>query len=144
MLVWRLSRRLHADLSGEGARLAGGRWNSPGRPMVYCAQDASLAMLEIRVHLDLPFELLPSDYVYSAIEIGDLAIEEAELPETMRESRAIGDNWLRDCRTPLLRVPSAIVPLGHNILINPLHPEAREIAVSGEYPCVFDPRLWRG
>jgi len=144
MLVWRLSRRIHANLSGEGARLVGGRWNSPGRPMVYCAQDASLAMLEVRVHLDLPFELLPSDYVYSAIDTGDLAIEESALAETGRDSRKIGDDWLRDCRTALLRVPSAIVPLGYNILINPLHAKAREIAISAEYPCVFDPRLWRG
>ena len=143
MLVWRLSRKIHADLSGEGARLVGGRWNSPGRPMVYCAADASLAMLEVRVHLDLPFELLPDDYVYSAIETGDAAIEEAGLPATERECREIGDEWLRACRTPLLRVPSAIVPLARNILINPLHPEASRISLSADYPCLFDHRLWR-
>jgi len=143
MQFWRLARKIHANLSGEGARLAGGRWNSPGRPMVYCAQEASLAMLEIRVHLDLPFELLPDDYVYLAIDTGDLTIEEAGLPPTERESRQIGDEWLQSGRTPLLRVPSAIVPLGRNILINPLHPAASAIAVSAEYPCEFDQRLWR-
>jgi RES domain-containing protein len=144
MQVWRLSRKIHANLSGEGARLAGGRWNSPGRPVIYCAQDASLAMLEVRVHLDLPFELLPEDYIYSAIETGDLSIEEADFPATEQESRDVGDDWLRNCRTALLRVPSIIVPHGRNILINPLHPDAKLISITNEYPCLFDQRLWRG
>ncbi len=63
MRLWRLTRAVHADLSGEGARRFGGRWNSPGRPLVYTAAEAALTVLEVRVHLDLPFELLPDDYV---------------------------------------------------------------------------------
>ena len=59
MLAWRLCREPFADLNGHGARQYGGRWNSPGRPLVYAASAAALAVLEVRVHLDLPFELLP-------------------------------------------------------------------------------------
>jgi len=62
MLAWRLCRRPHADLSGEGARRLGGRWNSPGRPLIYLAEHPALAALEVRLHLDLPFDLLPADY----------------------------------------------------------------------------------
>ena len=60
MLAWRLCRAPFTDLTGEGARRYGRRWNRPGRPMVYAASSAALAVLEIRVHLDLPPELLPA------------------------------------------------------------------------------------
>ena len=54
MRLWRLTRRPFADLEGRGAARFGGRWNRPGRPMVYTTAEASLAVLEVRVHLDLP------------------------------------------------------------------------------------------
>ena len=58
MIVWRLCRHPFADLKGDGARLYGVRWNSPGRPMVYLAEHPALAALEVRVHLDLPLDLI--------------------------------------------------------------------------------------
>ncbi len=70
--VWRICRRPFADLSGEGARLYGGRWNSPGRPLIYAAETAALAVLEVRVHLDLDWYTLPDDYVLASIDIGSL------------------------------------------------------------------------
>ena len=66
--VWRICRRPFADLSGEGARLYGGRWNAPGRPLIYAAETAALAVLEVRVHLDLDWDMLPDDYVLVAID----------------------------------------------------------------------------
>ena len=57
--AWRLCRRPYADLTGDGARLAGGRWNRRGRAVVYLAEHPALAVLEVRVHLDVPLELLP-------------------------------------------------------------------------------------
>lgn len=63
MLASRLCRAPFADLSGGGARLYGGRWNRPGLPMIYAAFNAALAVLEVRVHLDLPTEPVPDDYV---------------------------------------------------------------------------------
>ena len=68
MLAWRLCRAPFADLSGEGARRYGGRWNRPGRPIVYAASSAALAVLEVRVHLDLPPALLPDDYLLLTID----------------------------------------------------------------------------
>jgi RES domain-containing protein len=71
VLAWRLCREPFADLAGEGARRYGGRWNSPGRPNVYAASSAALAVLEVHVHLDLPLDLLPDDYLLLTIELRD-------------------------------------------------------------------------
>jgi RES domain-containing protein len=137
---WRICRRPFADLSGEGARLYGGRWNSPGRPLVYAAETAALAVLEVRVHLDLAWDVLPNDYVLVAINLGTLVPE--ELPALPDDPRAVGDAWIRAARSALLRVPSLIVPESSNLLINPAHSDARFIAVQTIRLFVFDPRLW--
>ena len=108
--------------------------------MVYAAATAALAVLEVRVHLDLPPELLPDDYVLATIDLGDAAIEHlAVLPD---QTAAIGDEWLRAQRTPVLQVPSVIVPESANLLINPAHPDAGSIRVAGQRRFTFDPRLW--
>ena len=140
MHVWRVCRRPFADLSGEGARLYGGRWNSPGRPMVYAAESASLAVLEVRVHLDLDWRVLPDDYVLMAIDAGDLVAE--TLVETPADPRAAGDAWVASGRSALLRAPSFIVPESDNVLINPAHRDATRLAVASIRPFAFDARLW--
>jgi RES domain-containing protein len=140
MRVWRVCRRPFADLSGEGARLYGGRWNSPGRPMVYAAESAALAVLEMRVHLDLDWRVLPDDYVLTAIETGDIVAE--TLAETPADPRAVGDAWLASGRSALLRAPSFIVPESANVLINPAHRDAARLAVASIRSFAFDARLW--
>lgn len=140
--AWRLCRAPFADLSGEGARLYGGRWNSPGSPLVYLAEHSALAVLEVRVHLDLPRELLPDDYVVMQIDVPDEPPEEVSgMPAA---PRAIGDDWLRSQRTAVLRVPSVLAPAATNLLLNPRHPRAAEAAVISTEPFRFDPRLWTG
>jgi RES domain-containing protein len=140
MLAWRLCREPYADLSGDGARRYGGRWNSPGRPLVYAASTAALAVLEVRVHLDIPPELLPEDYTLLTIDLDDLAADTVEdLPD---DPRAFGDAWLIASRTPVLRVPSMIVPESPNLLLNPRHPEAGAARIAGQRRFAFDRRLW--
>jgi RES domain-containing protein len=140
MLVWRLCRRPHADLAGEGGRLFSGRWHTAGRPVVYTADSPALAILEVRVHLDLPYDLLPSDYVLMTIEIEpEVTVETAG---TQANSRAFGDAWLSARRTAILRVPSVIAPRGCNLLINPSHPEAKAAIILEIEDFRFDPRLW--
>ena len=140
MLVWRLCREPYADLRGEGARLYGGRWNSPGQPLIYAASTAALAVLEIRVHLDLPPELLPDDYVLVTIEASDLEIEEVTFMPV--DQRVFGDTWIREQRTPVLRVPSVIVPENKNVLVNPSHPAAVGVHIVETRRFEFDRRLW--
>ena len=106
--VWRICRRPFADLSGEGARLYGGRWNAPGRPLIYAAETAALAVLEVRVHLDLDWDMLPDDYVLVAIDTAAIVTE--TIDEFPDDPRAVGDAWIELRRSALLRVPSWIVP----------------------------------
>jgi len=108
MRAWRICRDAYADLTGEGARLWGGRWNSPGRPLVYAADSAALAVLEVRVHLDLSFDLLPADYVLLTLDLGTASIE--TVPSLPPDTAAFGDAWLAAGRTAVLQVPSVIVP----------------------------------
>ena len=140
MRAWRRCRAAFTDLSGDGARLYGGRWNTPGRPLVYMAETAALALLEVRVHLDVPLDLLVGDHVLVEIDLVELEIETvAELPSG---PTAFGDAWLAEARTPVLRVPSVIVPESANLLLNPRHPAAAAASVAGTRPFHFDPRLW--
>jgi RES domain-containing protein len=144
MIVWRLTTAPFADLTGEGARIAGGRWNSPGRPVLYTALSPALAILETRVHLDLPFDLLPDNYVLVQIDTHDLPFDQIPLPSDPEDCRTNGDLWLDQAHTALLQVPSVIAPICHNLLINPRHPDARSLATIAVEPYQFDQRLWAG
>ena len=141
LIAWRISRAPFADLSGTGARLYGGRWNSPGRALIYAAESAALAVLEVRCYLDLTPDLLPDDYVLTGIALDGLAVETLDtLPEA---PQGFGDAWLAEARTPVLRVPSFIVPESFNLLLNPAHPEAAGFQATSQRPFRFDARLWQ-
>src|SRR3954471_4994165 len=142
MRAWRICRDAYADLTGEGARLWGGRWNSPGRPLVYAADSAALAVLEVRVHLDLSFDLLPADYVLLTLDLGTASIETA--PILPPDTAAFGDTGLAAGRTAVLQVPSVIVRESANTLINPRHPDATRVTLAEKRLFVFDERLWFG
>ncbi len=151
MRVWRLCRRAHAAFDGEGARLAGGRWNRRGTPVVYVSQSLSLAALELLVHADAA--LLPDDLVAIPAEIPDaLSIETldaADLPRDWRrypapESLAErGTAWARAARSPALSVPSAVVPSERNFLLNPAHPDFGKIRIGKPERFALDGRLRR-
>jgi RES domain-containing protein len=150
MIVWRLTRRPYADLSGRGGEVADGRWHTRGRPIVYCAGTAALTVLEARVHLDLPLELLPDDCVLMKIDTQDelalRTIGPADLPAGWRSRedlcRRIGDAWLVEGATALLSVPSTIVQVERNILLNPRHPDAAGISVAEIVPFGWNERLF--
>lgn len=140
MKLWRVARAPFADLSGEGARLYGGRWNSPGRAMLYTAENPALAILEVRVHLDLEPDLVPDDYVLIEMELGDAPA--AALERTPDDPAAFGDAWLARAGEPILKVPSFIAPQSFNYLVNPSHPGAAAIRIVSRQPFSFDRRLW--
>lgn len=143
MIVHRLAKAAFTALDGEGARLYGGRWNSPGRPMIYAAASPSLAVLEVLVHLDLPPELMPDDYRLLAIEIPDSAVIES-LDQTPADSEAcvaIGDDFLVRGTSLALLAPSAVVPQERNALINVLHPGFAAVRLLRNEAFRLDPRL---
>ena len=150
MNLFRLCRAQHArDLSGEGARLFGGRWNNKGIPALYCAGSRSMAVMEVLVHLT--HEEVPNDLVMVRLVLPrEVAIEEVEvakLPKNWRKfphpagTRTIGDRFLLAAKTAVLAVPSAIVPEERTYLVNPLHPGAKKIRVAEVKPFRLDERL---
>lgn len=141
MIAWRLCRRQYADLSGEGARQFGGRWNSPGRPVVYLAEHPALAALELRVHLDLPYDLIPADFVLMRVAVADSII--AQRTPASVATVEVGNSWLTGSQSAALRVPSVLVAHSWNVLLNPRHPDAIQAEILGVEPFGFDPRMWR-
>lgn len=150
--AWRIVKAARADsaFDGEGARRYGGRWNSPGAPLVYTAGSASLAALELLVHLQSSQLLLA--YVAIPVDFDDALVEEldpASLPEDWRCHPApvalqrLGDRWVAERRSAVLGVPSAVVPVPEesNSLLNPAHPDFDRIARGSPRPFRFDPRL---
>jgi RES domain-containing protein len=149
MRVWRIARRVHSSLDGEGARRAGGRWNSPGTPVVYTSGSLSRAVLELLVHTDP--DLVPGDLRAFEIDVPDRIrskpLEPGTLPSNWRNipnhpgCRAVGDKWLQRQDSAVLAVPSSLVPEELNYLINPAHPDAGTIRVVRSRAFSFDRRL---
>ena len=147
---WRLIRAqyLAHAFDGEGARLYGGRWNSPGRPAVYTAGSLALAALEVLVHLKSRKEL--NNYWKVRLTFDESLVKIitiADLPPNWRQGRApqetqtVGDGWLDEGIFPILRVPSIVIPEEWNYVLNPLHPQFTEIQQGTPEPFAFDPRL---
>lgn len=153
--LWRIAtdaREYEAhDLAGKGAEKTGGRWNRPGRPVVYTASTVALACLETIVHLNadgLPLNRflvridIPDD-VWAARVIWtprDLPVGWSAIPEG-KVSLDMGDQWLQRAASALLAVPSVIVPEEFNVLINPVHADVTRIAASKLRPWSYDQRL---
>lgn len=145
--AWRLVKEHYASsaFSGEGAEKGGGRWNSRGLRAVYLSQSLSLAALETLVHLN---PRLSFRYVFFTAKFPDSLVEAvAVLPPGWDveppgpPSQRLGDQWLREQRSAVLQVPSAIVPSELNYVLNPSHPDFGKIRISKPNPFAFDPRL---
>lgn len=153
--AWRVVKADHVEtaLLGLGAKRAGGRWNPPGMPAAYASGSLALAMLEVLVHFDpaLPmaeyvaFQLeIPNDEIaslppgsWAGIELGSCA--------SIPACQQMGRRWLAGADHLVLRVPSAVAPPEHNLVINPAHPRYPSwLAGQRSRPPVpirFDPRL---
>lgn len=152
MRLWRLSGVEHAlSFDGGYGLLFEGRWNLIGRPVTYCATSPSLCVLEKLVHIEDP-TLLPELMMLCYDAPDALVVDEqklSDLPDNWREhetmTQEIGEAWLAGETAPLLRVPSAIVPLPDspdlNLLINHRHPDVGRIILSSAEPFALDARL---
>lgn len=148
--AWRLvsKRWLATAFSGEGARLAGGRWNSKGVAVVYLGGSLALAALELLVHLD--HEQALRGHFAIPVEFDDslvATVAEADLPagfpsaDTIPVTQRIGDSWVASGTSLVLRVPSAVIPVEHNYLFNPAHPDSERAEIGEGRPFSFDQRL---
>lgn len=144
--AWRIARKTHPLFSGEGARIVGGRWNSPGRPVIYAASSFSLSVLEILVHVQRAG--LEDAFAYIEIDIpASVTIEHLSNRAIALDSvaaREFGDRWLSEQRSAILFVPSVVVAVGDkNVLINPDHPNTRLIKHHKPGNVEWDVRLFR-
>ena len=139
--AYRVCRAIHARLDGEGSKLAGGRWNSPGHAVVYLAESVALAVLENLVHMSR--ENFPSGYVVVKVAVPDsLLVLSLDHHWRLGGQQDIGDSWLASLWSPVLKVPSAVVPGAYNFLLNPEHPDFSRIRVEPPVPFRFDERLF--
>ena len=148
MLLYRITEPQFADdLSGDGARLYGGRWNPKGIPLIYTSESVALAALEVIVRLATPklysrvtYEL-PNDVSTELMTIADLP-PNWELPFPNIRLLEFEKSWAKEQRSLALKVPSAVVQgEGWNYLLNPLHPESRTVRITNIAPFSFDARL---
>ncbi len=120
--VYRLGKAQYAtDLSGEGARRAGGRWNGRLTPALYTASSVALALLECLVHVGEPADL-PEDYTVTLIEVNDASaklLSVDDLPRTLAEAQVLGNAMLLEKSVLGFWVPSVVVPAERNLVLNP-------------------------
>lgn len=148
--AWRITKTRYASdaYSGKSASDSGGRWNSPGTRLVYAASSASLALLEVLVHIGHPPVL--SSYSLIRASFDDslaLTLNQSDIPANWRdfpppiETQEVGDRWVADSRSCVLSVPSVIVPHELSYLINPSHPDFVQIAIESPTSFRIDERL---
>ncbi len=151
MLVYRLVQAAyrHEPLSGQGAAMYGGRWNPKSIPLLYTTESPALSLLEVLVHLN-PKHI--PDYYLVTIDVPDsLRTYTADsLPPNWRASGSAGPlpsqvfllNWLQQPDTLIVQVPSVVVPMMANYLINPRHTLFSACRVVSNAPFEIDSRLY--
>lgn len=144
MILWRISP--FYDLNGEGGLLFSARWHTAGLPVVYLAESPAGALLEICANTSA--DDLPPSFTLLKVTGPNVPVEETALSDLPQNwvtgfefTREIGTAWLKDQRSALLRVPSALVPETGNYLLNPLHPNAELFSIERSYEYPFDLRL---
>lgn len=149
MLVYRICKERYAnDLSGEGAKRFGGRWNKIGTPLVYTSCFASLAVLELMVHFSRNEIQFP--FVISCLEVDAqyAILEERLLPQNWKQLHhnsvlhGITNDWIIQNNSVALKVPSAILPIEQNVLLNPLHHDFKKVKIKWQRKFFFDERFF--
>jgi RES domain-containing protein len=136
--------------TGEGGLHVDGRWNTPGRRIIYTAQSLSLAQLEILVHIVSRQQMPPLVYAHALIPetLSIQTITPAVLRSDWRrfspyseQTQRLGMQWLAEMNSPILKVPSAISEAEWNFLFNPAHPDFNKLELSEPKPFAMDPRV---
>jgi RES domain-containing protein len=148
MTLWRISR--HDDLDGLGGERSDGRWHTAakGKRIVYLAEHPAVALLEMLANLKGSPRLFPDAYRMmkiaglESVSVESVGALDEDWRERVEATRAVGDAWLMERRSALLRVPSAPSPESWNYLLNPLHAEATGLAVEWARWVRYDRRLF--
>ena len=146
MQVYRIAHpRFAQDLSGEGARLYGGRWNAKGYACLYTAEHPALALLELAVHFTA--QSLPDSMSLVVISFPDEFLTKADFIKLQNDtdiqdySEELGTSWLKKRSSLVLKVPSIVCPKSFNYLINPAHISHRDVFIEEEISVIIDGRI---
>lgn len=147
MRLYRIADRRYGPETGEGARLFGARWNSPGRAVIYACTTYAGAMLEKLVHTG---RHIPKHQVCVTFDIpGNIAVTELATAQhpgwdfaDAIVSRRAGDAWIAAAASAILLVPSVVFDVERNALINPAHRQFARIRVLSIEPVRWDDRLF--
>ena len=149
MIVYRVGRLKYAkDLTGEGARLFGGRWNNKGVPCLYTSETRALTLLEYSVNVNL--DDVPRALTMAIIEVPDSSIKvitEAELPGNWKhapapsETKEFGSALFKDKKFSVFKIPSTVVPEEFNYLLNPIHKDSQLFKLLEIKDFVYDVRI---
>lgn len=148
MIVYRMgSYHRVKQLDGAGAKLYGGRWNSPGTAVVYCSSSVSLSALEMLahskvrpIHYHIATIELPNDALIIELDRGNLPKKWFELPYNF-ETQNVGDIFVKERRGLAMRIPSAVNQLESNFILSPDHPEMVNVKIIDVVPFHFDARF---
>ncbi|MDB5193215.1 MAG: hypothetical protein JWQ96_2778 [Segetibacter sp.] len=150
MILYRFSHERYSDdLSGTGAKLYGGRWNSIGLPALYTSSNISLSLLEVLVNSTTLTQL--KSLVLMRIEIPALLQQSVQtLPKLKGDwyydieyCKWIGTEFLKESNHLLLQCPSAVVHEEMNYLVNPMHKDFKKVKLLSGKGFVFDERLFK-
>ena len=149
MILYRFTLEKYSkDISGEGARRYGGRWNSKGNAVLYCSCAISLSLLELLIHKASYDEIKTN--ILLTIKTPDITVKtlsDTGLKQNWQSDidycRFIGDSWLNSGESLLLKLPSAIIHQEYNILINPAHPDFKTVDIVSTLFFEFDARLFK-
>jgi RES domain-containing protein len=148
MIIYRLAiEAFKNDLSGNGSRLFGGRWNHPGNPAIYTSENISLTVLEIIVNADKNH--IPPGYYLLKLQVPDnlpvKLVTQAGLKEKwytdFEYTQFIGSRFLELGKEAVLKIPSVIVQEEYNFILNPAHIDFKKITLKESTPFDFDIRL---
>lgn len=149
MTVYRIGEsRYVADLTGEGARLFGARWNHIGTACLYTAESRALAILEYTVNVNI--QDIPRALSMATFEIPDTGIQvlaQTYLPGNWKESPApastkdFGTRLLLAAASPIIKIPSTVIPEEFNYLLNPSHADSRDFRLLDVRDFVYDVRI---
>lgn len=132
---------------------ANGRWHRKGVLLAYAAEHPAVATLEKLTRLETYEKASKSRYVLLSLELDPDAhlevLDVERLPDDWdafpytKLTQGIGMRWIQEQRSAVLEVPSAVIRIAKNYLINPLHPGFHELTIGLPQHFAWDSRLFR-
>jgi RES domain-containing protein len=142
------SQKYAAQLTGEGAKLHGGRWNSIGTKCIYTSESIALSVLEYAANVSIeqmPFSMSITVYTipgksWKDFKLSDLPENWQEVPAPV-ETKIFGSQLLNEAKYLALKLPSVVILSEHNYILNPSHPDFKKIRIKEILPFTFDIRI---